>query len=73
MASNNLRDAIFDMASGLKGVFKDYSLSARRRAWKKLTGSKGKAEIEKLLTNPNRPLNRVQILQFSEWLQDKEN
>lgn len=69
---SNPRQAIMDMAAALKGVFKDYSRTARRRAWKSLISNKGKREIEKILTTTSRPLNPFRTLQFAEWLDIQE-
>lgn len=73
MAKNNIRSAIIDMANALRGVFKDYSLDARRKAYKKLTDTAaGKREMNNLLRTPSRSLNNIRSLQFAEWLTEAE-
>ena len=69
---SNVRKAIKDMAKNLSDVFKDYGRQAREKAWKKLISSKGKKEIERMLVNPKRPLNKFFKLAFREWLEEKE-
>ena len=65
---SNPRQAIMDMIGALKGVFKDYSRTARKRAWKSLISAKGKREIDKILVTTSRPLAPFRTLQFSEWM-----
>ena len=73
MAKNSIRSAINDMAGALKDVFKDYTLDARRTAYKKLTDTPaGKREMNNLLRTPSRNLNGIRSLQFAEWLRESE-
>ena len=65
----NIRSAILDMAHALKPSFKRYSRAARKKAWKKLSGTAGQKEMKKLLDNPNRSLNMFAQLAFREWLE----
>lgn len=66
---NNPTKAVVDIARSLSNVFKKYTISRRRKAWDDITSREGKKEIEKLLRNPNRPLNTFQKLAFKEWLE----
>jgi len=71
----NVRDAIAAMAKALESVFKKYSRPTRTKAWKKLTSEAGLKEMEKLLQDPNRPVNNLQKLPlreiFKEWMENK--
>lgn len=66
------RLALTDILYGLKGIFKNYSRSARKEAWRGVQSAKGKAQIEKLLNNPDHPLVGIpRILDFKEWISRK--
>lgn len=69
-----VRSAVVDMAKSLEHVFKKYSRNTRTKAWKKLTGEAGMKEMDKILQDPNRPVNTFQKLVFKEWLlsQDRD-
>lgn len=70
----NTRDAIVAMAKALTTVFKKFSRQTRTKAWHKLTGETGLKEMEKLLQDPNRPVNNLQKIplreNFKEWLEE---
>lgn len=66
---SNVKKAAVDMAGGLAAVFKKYSRHTREAAWTALTGKDGKKEIDKLIANPDRPINTFQKLSFREWMQ----
>ena len=68
------KEAIADMMEKLAGVFKKYTRESRRKAWDKLTSSKGKREVSKILTDPYRPLNQFRklALTFREWMEAEE-
>lgn len=72
----NTRNAIVDMAKALESVFKKYSRQTRTKAWKKLTSEVGLKEMDKLLQDPNRPVNNFQKLplreSFKEWIEENE-
>ena len=63
------RQAILDIAKGLKSVFKDYTRPASKYAWERLTSTKGKAAVNRLIVNPDQPLNKFMKLAFREWLE----
>lgn len=66
------REALKEILFSLKGIFGRYSRSARKEAWKGVESAKGKAEINKLLNNPNHPIVGVpRILDFKEWITRK--
>lgn len=65
----NLRSAIYDMANALKDTFKRHTRATRKKAWKKLSGSDGQRQMNKILDDPNRSLNMFAQLAFKEWLQ----
>jgi hypothetical protein len=68
MPSSNLRQAQVDMASALKDVFKKYVRSTRKKAWDAITSKKGHEEMDKLITQPSRPISRFRALNFREWM-----
>ena len=72
MSSGNPRDCIDDIASALKRIFTKYTRGSRNKAWSTITGSKGKAEIKKLIANPQRSINVFRDLSFREWAKFKE-
>lgn len=51
------KEAIIEIVSSLRDVFKEFSLHAREKAWKKLTSENGLKKIETLLKNPNHSLS----------------
>jgi hypothetical protein len=71
-SKSNLKNAICDMATALRDVFKEYPRSIRKQAWKKLISTQGQHEIEKVLNQTSRPISRFRMLQFSEWLNLQE-
>ncbi len=69
MSSSDPRDALGDLFSCLKGTFKRYDRSARRKAWEALTSGNGKSEVGKLINNPGHVVTGVpRFLKFKEWL-----
>jgi hypothetical protein len=70
----NVREAIGSMVKALEVVFKKFSRQTRTKAWKKLTSEAGLKEMEKILQDPNRPVNNFQKLplreNFKEFLED---
>ena len=71
-SGNNPRQAIVDMASALREVFKKYTRAVRRKAWKKLISNQGQKEIEKVLNQTSRPVSRFRTLPFAEWVSLQE-
>jgi len=69
MPSSNLRQAQVDMASALRDVFKKYTRSTRKRAWKTITSDRGHREMDKLLIQTSRPVTRFRALNFREWIE----
>ena len=71
----NTRDAMIAIVKALEAVFKKFSRQTRTKAWKKLTSEAGLKEMEKLLQDPNRPVNNLQKLPlretFKEWMENK--
>ncbi len=54
--------AVMDMAEALARVFKRYTRSTRRKAWKQLTSPKGMHEMEQIVRTPTRSLNKFRTL-----------
>jgi len=66
-----VKKAIVDIANTLADTFKKYSMNTRKKAWKDIISPKGRVQVDKLVRNPNRAINRFQILAFREWLEEK--
>lgn len=71
----NLRNAIVDLAKSLENVFKKYSRQTRSKAWKKITSKEGEKEVQKILNDPDRPINTFQKLateSFKVWMESND-
>jgi len=68
----NTRDAMVAMVKALETVFKKFSRQTRTKAWNKITSEAGLKEMDKILQDPNRPVNNFQKLplSFKEWMED---
>jgi hypothetical protein len=63
------RQVTKSILAAMQTVFKNSTRGARERAWNKFTTERGKAEVRKLINNPERPLNHFEdFLTFREWL-----
>ena len=65
--------AIEDLADVIRKKFKKLTRPTRKKIWKKLVSDKGKKEMELLIINPGRSLNRIRSLyserqDFHTWL-----
>jgi hypothetical protein len=60
--NTNKVNCLMDLVESIRDVFKDYTLSTRKKAWKKLNSSKAKNLFEQLLVNPNRNINSFKSL-----------
>jgi hypothetical protein len=60
--NTNKINCFMDLVEGIRDVFKDYTLSTRKKAWKKLNSAKAKVLFEQLLVNPNKSLNSFKSL-----------
>ncbi len=69
--AGNPKDAAVDMASALRDVFKGYTLSSRRRAWKAISSDRGKLLVNRLVLHPTVPLTSFRRLSFREWLEQQ--
>jgi hypothetical protein len=73
----NTRQAIDAMAKALAHTFKDFSRHTREKAWKRLVSPDGLKEVNKLLQDPNRPINgfaklRENATSFAIFLAERE-
>ncbi len=74
MAQNSdSRKAINDIVDVLKGIFKRYSRTARRRSWKSVTSKEGERIIQRIIVNPGVPTPGLNRLAFKEWLEAQED
>lgn len=64
----SIQNAVLDIASNLGKVFKKYSRNTREQAWQDITSKAGEKEIQKIIQNPDRPINTFQQLKFKEWV-----
>lgn len=58
----NKIDCVMDLAKAIQDVFKVYSISTRKDAWKKLNSQKAKDLFQKLLTTPTRSLSPFKVI-----------
>ena len=68
MQKSTTQDAIVDFMKALRPVFKKYTRHTREKAWDDLTSKRGEKEVQKILANPDRPLNTFKQLAFKEWM-----
>jgi hypothetical protein len=68
MSASDPRDALTDLFASLKGVFKRYDRTARRKAFDSLVTGKGRDEVNKLINNPTYQVTGIpRLLKFKEW------
>lgn len=58
----NKIDCVMDLAKAIQDVFKVYSLSTRKEAWKRLNSAKAKDLFQKMLTTPSKSLSPFKVL-----------
>jgi len=68
MPSSDNRQAVVDMATALRNVYKKYNRETRRKAWRALTSKKGQEEMAKLINQTTRPVSHFRSLSFREWI-----
>lgn len=71
--NSNSRDATKDIFDVLKGIFKRYSRSARKKSWKSVTSKSGEEIVKKIINNPSVPTPGLNRLAFKEWLKHELN
>ena len=68
MARSDARKAAEDLVGAIRKVFKNYTPTARRKAWSALTTSKGKNIIDRLSKDTSTPVTGLpRLLSFREW------
>lgn len=67
--NSDARDATRDVIEVLKGIFKRYSRTARRKAWERVTSKSGEGIVRKIINNPGVPTPGLDRLAFKEWLE----
>ncbi len=66
------RKTVEELLRGIQHVFKNSSRAARVKAWSRLTSSKGRIEIDKLINNPDRSIGLFKnLISFKEWINEK--
>lgn len=66
------REALEDIFGALKTIFGRYSREARYKAWRAVTSSKGKQEVERLLNSPSVQVRgTAKLLTFKEWIESR--
>lgn len=74
MSSSDPRDALSDLFGCIKGTFKRYDRTARRKAWQAVTSGKGASEVKKLIDNPGQQVTGIPtFLKFKEWVRLNED
>ena len=69
MGSTDARPALSDIAYSLKNIFKNYTRSTRKHAWKAITSTEGNKLVDKMIANPSVPIQGLpKLLSFKEWL-----
>jgi len=67
---SDARPATKDLLDSIRGVFKHYSKSARRKSWDALMSPGGKSVVNKLITDPRAPVVGIpRLLRFKEWIE----
>ena len=67
------RKATSELIGDIRGVFKKYTRSARRKSWDALTSSGGKSVVNKLINDPRAPVVGIpRLLKFKEWMEKSE-
>lgn len=69
--SSDSRKAINDIVDVMKGIFKRYSRTARRRAWRSVTSNAGEKVIQRIINNPGVSTPGLDRLAFKEWLENQ--
>ncbi len=71
MNYTNNRTALVDLTQSIANTFKKYSRQTRKDIWKKITDDASKNQIiDKIILNPERPLEALKKLSFKEWLEN---
>jgi len=72
ISSQKIR-ATIELADAIRNAIKRYTRHTRKTAWQKVSSTRGREEIEKLMKQPSRSLNRIRALAgFREWLEVSE-
>ena len=66
------RKIVEELLRAMQRIFKNSSRTARVKAWSRLTSSKGRIEIDKLINNPDRSIGLFKnLMSFTEWINEK--
>ena len=68
MSRTDARDAVSDLVSSIKTIFRHYTRGTRKNAWEALKSREGNKVIEKIIDNPSVPTPGLPKLTFKEWL-----
>lgn len=55
-------DAVMDIAKNIRDAVKDYTLTTRKDAWKKITSEKGEKLVQGILKTPSKSLSPFRTL-----------
>jgi hypothetical protein len=70
---SDARDAVSDIVHSLRSIFKKYTRTSRKKAWKAIQSTQGKKNISDFLHNPDKPIVSVKKwISFKEWSEIKE-
>ncbi len=66
---SDARPAIQDLLDAIRGVFKQYSKTAREQSWKSIETGEGRSAVQKLIRDPKAPVvGTARFLKFKEWM-----
>jgi uncharacterized protein YoxC len=55
-------DAVMDIAKNIRDAVKEYTLSTRKAAWKKITSKRGEELVQGILKTPSKSLSPFRTL-----------
>ena len=71
---SDARKATKDLIDDIRGVFRRYTRSTRRKSWDALMSPGGKSVVNKLINDPKAPVTGIpRLLRFKEWLDHSQD
>lgn len=62
--SSNKTEAMKDFVKSVKKVLSDYDLNTRKKVWEKITSSRGKELVNKIVKNPKTYLSNSEFIKL---------
>jgi hypothetical protein len=63
-SSSNKNKAIIDLVDAIKGVFKKYDITTRKKIWNEITSLEGKELVDKIVKNPKTYLSDSEFIKL---------